>query len=1291
MVNSTVTQWLNSGEYLTEIDCVLTNIVRASELSNSEAETASVFEREIFFLLKQKLNLNIDIQRETVIRGIVHSFNSDVSNGRVDSIMNDLIIEYKHHSALISEVDILSAYQQVTDYLIALNNNNGEKRDAILTDGTKISYFSFVGEEVRHTALKVLEKSDIDTVIKAILNKSTKKFEPGNIVKDFAISPISDSYSKKVAIVLLNELLHNVVDKSQMLFSEWKSLMHLSIDDNGKSLDIEKRRIDLSNIFGFTIADPDVEYKALFALQTTYAIIVKLIACKVVDRLNFNSDTSGYHDLVNLTSAKMLKFFLNLEDGYSYSSQGIRNFLEGDFFSWYADKNQWNDEIYNSISSLIKVVDAYSAFSLEVSYNPIDIFKDLYMSIIPQSVRHSMGEYFTPEWLADRVISESLSLISNKRWNAIDPCCGSGIFIISLIKKIVGTTSIRDLSQENRNTLVNDIVSRVKGIDINPLSVLSARVSYFIALHQICNIEDVEIPIYLGDSAIIPTEKKIDDIVCYYYSINNIKCESFDVTLPKRLVLLPSFGKIMSALQSMVKTDNSDALYRIIVKELSDEEKSSSKLLSLIRALSENLTYLHKNNWDGIWIRIVTNFMLIARINNQDLIVGNPPWVKWEHLPAAYTRKIKQFCDVRNIFCNDGGLYGGAQLNICALISNVTASNWLNKDGILAFLMPDSLMSQNSYEEFRNFYLDYNKQERLFLQRLDRWKAPLRPFRVGRKAVSQDFNTYYYGYTPVDYKSGVPVCEITRRRKISDDILNLYSSFDDVKSNLILATSSAKQHSSKSTAFTYSSDEFDYSPIIGTTAYLYRTGVESTPFEVFKMIGIGASSNPNHYRFRNKILKTSRYKVDDIPKDGWNFSIGLIYPMLEGPNIVPFDYDCGNNFHIIPYLEDAPKETVSLEYLIDNHPTLAKYFADHKYLLDMQSEKSKSMHLGDVFFALSKIGPYTFAPYIVAARDNSKFCSTVVRQSLTPWGEMKQTICVKHTIIISQDKNKNFITEDEAHYINGILNSSIVVAYIHSTFKTNGFSLNKSNLFIPKFQPGHPLFEAIVSLSKEATENPSLREYNKELLTTAYLNLCCELNQLVASSTNIDIDNSESNISSLLAPKNPTLNHTYFNTSDTSIAAEPFEIYQWSRIHNSVQSTLPNEYTILIGCYRGKKHLDWILSKQIYNIRLGDRKGSVKDYHECYMVAKKLYLYKINKPTHVLAFNISEFKERTGAELKEMEYPRKSLGKLYMTFTIELEATDERCSYLNIADILNGLSDHTKGAPIFIEPNQKHE
>ena len=74
---------------------------------------------------------------------------------------------------------------------------------------------------------------------------------------------------------------------------------------------------------------------------------------------------------------------------------------------------------------------------MNVYYEPIDIFKDLYMSIIPKSIRHSMGEYFTPEWLADYVVEKAISDIGNQStWRAIDPCCGSGIFIISLIKKL---------------------------------------------------------------------------------------------------------------------------------------------------------------------------------------------------------------------------------------------------------------------------------------------------------------------------------------------------------------------------------------------------------------------------------------------------------------------------------------------------------------------------------------------------------------------------------------------------------------------------------------------------------------------------------------------------------------------------------------------------------------------------------------------------------------------------------------------------------------------------------------
>ena len=138
--------------------------------------------------------------------------------------------------------------------------------------------------------------------------------------------------------------------------------------------------------------------------------------------------------------------------------------------------------------------------------------------------------------------------------------------------------------------------------------------------------------------------------------------------------------------------------------------------------------------------------------------------------------------------------------------------------------------------------------------------------------------------------------------------------------------------------------------------------------------------------------------------------------------------------------------------------------------------------------SLSKIGSYTFAPYIVAARDNSKFCATVVKPSRTDWNETKQTICVKHTIIISQKKDGNFISEDEAYYICGILNSNIVRSYIENTFKSNGYSLNKSNLNLPEYDEKNHLHTEISKLAKTVTSDTI--SYITQKISSLYLEIC---------------------------------------------------------------------------------------------------------------------------------------------------------------------------------------------------------
>ncbi len=228
-----------------------------------------------------------------------------------------------------------------------------------------------------------------------------------------------------------------------------------------------------------------------------------------------------------------------------------------------------------------------------------------------------------------------------------------------------------------------------------------------------------------------------------------------------------------------------------------------------------------------------------------------------------------------------------------------------------------------------------------------------------------------------------------------------------------------------------------------------------------------------------------------MPKGGWDFTTKNIYPIITGPHISAFKYDSSNEYCILPYERENTKQPISSQQMLRENRDVFIYLANHKSIIDRQSEKSKQMHRGDEFYALSKIGPYTFADYMVAARDNSKFCASVITKQNTPWGEFKQTICVKHTIIISQDIKGNFITEDEAYYICGILNSKIVQQYIHSSFKSNGYSLNKANIRLPKFNSENELHKQIVTIAKKATlETCKNLEDIQNALTSAYLKIC---------------------------------------------------------------------------------------------------------------------------------------------------------------------------------------------------------
>lgn len=1059
---SSMDELLHSAEYRERLNEVLISMLAKARAATTEASVSSAVETELFYFIKVFFGKDIVFDKEVGQSDLKNK--RRVFTGRMDAVSNDLVIEYKRNERLKTERDQEKATRQVNEYLIQLKDERNIEYNAVLTDGQKIRYFYYFDKVLHYTPFKNIEVDDLDKLVRSLINVSNKKFVPENIVQDFkleAVKPVTLNLAKCLFDIVSNDM----TDKTDMLFQEWQELFHLSENDRGQNLDIEKRKKALSNIFGKNIVDVEMDYKALFVLQTTYAIIVKLIACKVITRLTKNSQSSilYFSDLTKVDSLQLREFMENLEDGYSYTIGGIRNLLEGDFFSWYASEEQWTEEEAKCITDIICTLEGYADSSFAYGFTAIDIFKDLYMEIMPNEVRHSLGEYFTPSWLADYVISNSKAMINEKRWRAIDPCCGSGIFVVTLIKHILQDKNIVCANREEKKVLLDEILERVQGIDINPLSVLTARVSYLLAIAPLLDDEPIEIPIYLGDSANIPNKVLIDAVECYEYVVNTKQGE-INITLPCSFVESKTFLEKMSILQMVVKSGDVRAVHKKFLSCI-DKCDQNKAVVESIYKLSERLVELHQNKWDGIWLRIVTNYMLVARIKDIDIIVGNPPWVKWEFLPQIYAEKIKRLCLDRHLF--SGQTYMGAiSLNICALISNVTASTWLKQDGVLAFLMPKTLMTQDSYAGFRNFYVDISNGERLYLQKVDDWSDSGNPFIY----TTEKFFTYYYQRRQVKYSEGIPICYIEKKRGHDIKAINTHSMYNEVAESFCLNEGKAYQLDEKRTGFTMikSSDSFRtelYSRIIGESAYKARSGVEFTPAEVYFIEPVQKVGK--RYRFKNSKFLNAVYKVQH--GDEIDIETEYVYPVVKSPCIQEFGISENDNYCIFPY-ESGTTECVSLERLSEKSEYLANYLIQNRSLVEKQSKRSRMIAKGKEFYALSKVGSYTYGEYAVTFRDNTKLVATVVEPVMTPWGEMKRPICAKHAPYISMDKMGRYISEEEAYYLSGILNTNVVQEYYKFSFSGRSYSID-FNIKLPLYDEKDITHKKIVELSKMAHDN----------------------------------------------------------------------------------------------------------------------------------------------------------------------------------------------------------------------------
>ena len=171
-------------------------------------------------------------------------------------------------------------------------------------------------------------------------------------------------------------------------------------------------------------------------------------------------------------------------------------------------------------------------------------------------------------------------------------------------------------------------------------------------------------------------------------------------------------------------------------------------------------------------------------------------------------------------------------------------------------------------------------------------------------------------------------------------------------------------------------------------------------------------------------------------------------------------------------------------------------------------------------------------------------------------------------------------------------------------------------------------------------------------------------------------------------PKVVSMYPQYEEEGSMMMAAEPYECYKWSRFDQNIIDFFGGDKTILVGCTKNKKQKEWILSHNIYNVRLGKTKGSMEEHKEMFSRTSILVLYEFGKPNKLAGYTIVDHREMNKEELKALGYPNKNPRKSYMTFTIE--ALDMDLSLLVNHRLIERLieinPENEKGTPVFIEP-----
>lgn len=640
--------------------------------------------------------------------------------GRADTVYNRLVIEYERPNSLKSynkNRNNAHAIQQVKDYIGGLHRRERHKKDrfaGVVCDGGFFIFCRF-REEQWHVDSPV--PVDIYSSERFLHYLSALQTDlattPENILRDFGENT---QLSRKCVAAFYMALTTSRDPKINALFRQWARQFSeiCGYEQDSPRLDIEK----LARLYSVRAGARDrlQPFKLFFAIHTYYATFIKLLAVQIV---NFYARTKvahiEHHESVTLTQAVgmdaigLQNYFRTMEEGGIFRHLGIRNFLEGDFFGWYLE--DWSSDIDMSLRGVMQQLANYSFVTLDTDPDGTrDLLKKLYQNLMPQELRHDLGEYYTPDWLATQLLNQLHSGPPNRARRSpderlLDPACGSGTFLVLHIRDI--RLHARDVllpqKKINRQQLLEKILANVVGYDLNPLAVISARTNYLLALGDLLDEihGEIDIPIYLSDSVLTPSAGTTLDKQGKVFFVTSVG----EFALPESLIKADYIDELANLLEEHVVNDSAPSAFTAaLCQKLPLDPKKDSRDIAITEELFTQLRELERQKINGIWARIIKNAFAPLFQPRFDRIAGNPPWINWEHLPDEYRQRTSGLWTRYRLFEHTGlrARLGSSKDDLSVLMLYVAADKYLKPKGKLGFVITQSIFkTEGGGEGFR--------------------------------------------------------------------------------------------------------------------------------------------------------------------------------------------------------------------------------------------------------------------------------------------------------------------------------------------------------------------------------------------------------------------------------------------------------------------------------------------------------------------------------------------------------------------------------------------------------------